>query len=171
MDSPISDEQIAAIAGCLNDHGVEYVVVGGAASQLHGAPVARTRDADVVPSKAGDNLDRPASALRQLDARLWIGPDQPDGLTMVFDRGTLSQIDRFLNLITRHGPVDVTYRPDGTDGFEDLARSAVIVQVLGVDVPLASLDDVIRSKEAAGRAKDIAVLPGLIEFARRRERE
>ena len=60
----------------------------------------------------------------------------------------------------------VTYRPDGTDGYDDLARSVVVVRLLGVDVPVASLEDIIRSKEAAGRAKDIAVLPILIEHSR-----
>ena len=90
---------------------------------------------------------------------------------MVFDRESLGRIQGFLNLITRHGPLDVTYRPDGTEGYDDLVRSAVIIRLLGVDVTVASLDDVIRSKEAAGRAKDIAVLPDLIEHARRQRPE
>jgi len=81
-----------------------------------------------------------------MDARLWGGPDEPEGLVMTFDAGMLGQIEGFLNLVTRHGPLDITYRPDGTEGFEDLARSVVVVQLLGVEVPLASLDDVIRSK-------------------------
>jgi hypothetical protein len=167
-DISMSDEQIAAVAECLNRHGVEYVIVGGGAAQPHGAPVMRTRDADVVPSKAAANLDRLGAALRDMDARLWVGPDEPEGLQMAFDRGTLGQIEGFLNLITRHGPLDVTYRPDGTDGYDDLVRSVVVIRLLGVDVPVASLEDVIRSKEAAGRAKDIAVLPDLIEYSRRR---
>ena len=164
---PMSDGQVAAIAECLNRHEVEYVFIGGGAAQLHGAPVTRTRDADVVPSKAGENLDRLAAALRELDARLWVGAAEPDGLVMIFDRRTLGQIAGFLNLITRFGPIDITYRPDGTEGYEDLVRGAVTIRLLDVDVTVASLEDVIRSKEAAGRAKDIAALPVLIEHARR----
>ena len=164
---PMSDEQIAAVADCLNRHLVDYVLVGGAASQLHGAPVARTRDADIVPSRENSNLDRLAGALRDMDARLWVGPAEPDGLKMVFDRGTLHQIEGFLNLVTRHGPVDITYRPQGTDGYADLVRSAVVVRLLNVDVRVSALEDVIRSKEAAGRAKDLAVLPELIRHLRR----
>ncbi len=169
-DVPISDAQIAAVAECLNRHGVDYVLVGGAASQLHGANTPRTRDADIVPSKQADNLDRLAMALNEMEARLWVGPEQPEGLAMTFDRGTLGQIQGFLNLVTKHGPVDITYRPDGTDGFPDLARATVTVHLLGVDVPVAALEDVIRSKEAAGRAKDLAVLPRLIQHLRDRER-
>lgn len=167
VTTPMSDEQIAAVADCLNRHGVEYVLIGGGAALLQGAPIARTRDADIVPAKHGVNLDRLAAALVEMDARLWVGPSEPEGLKMVFDRTSLGHVDSFLNLVTRHGPLDLTYRPEGTDGYGDLSRSVVTVQLLGVDVPVASLEDVIRSKEAAGRAKDIAVLPDLIDYLRR----
>lgn len=166
---PMSDEQIAAVAGCLNRHGVDYVLIGAGAALLHGAPIARTRDADIVPAKEADNLDRLAAALRDMDARLWVGPEEPGGLAMVLDRTSLGQIERFLNLVTRYGPLDVTYRPEGTEGYEDLARSVVVIRLLGVEVPVASLADVIRSKEAAGRPKDIAVLPDLIDYQRRHD--
>jgi len=164
----MSDAQIAAVVECLNRHGVRYVVVGGAASQLHGAPVERTRDTDIVPAKNPANLDRLAVALREMDARLWVGPGEPEGVEMTFDRRSLGQIEGFLNLITRHGPLDITYRPDGTDGYPDLSRGVVVVPLLDVRVPVAALRDVIRSKEAAGRAKDLATLPALIEHLRRR---
>lgn len=165
-DAPLSDQQIAGIAEVLNRHAVEYVLVGGAAAQLHGAPIARTRDADIVPGRAATNLDRLAGALRELEARLWVGPDSPQGLAMVFDRTTLGAVAGFLNLVTRFGPLDVTYRPDGTDGYADLARAAVVLRVLDVDVRVAALRDVIRSKEAAGRPKDLAVLATLHEHLR-----
>jgi hypothetical protein len=130
--------------------------------------VARTRDADVVPARDGPNLDRLAAALREIDARLWVGTDEPAGVAMTFDRVSLGAIDGFLNLVTRHGPVDITFRPDGTDGYPDLAMSAVSIRLLDIDVPVAALEDVIRSKEAAGRDKDIATLPDLIEYLRKR---
>jgi hypothetical protein len=68
--------------------------------------------------------------------------------------------------VTKHGSLDVTYRPEGTEGYEDLNRSVVVIELLGVEVRVASLADVIRSKEAAGRDKDIAVLPDLINYLR-----
>lgn len=51
--------------------------------------------------------------------------------------------------------------PSGTSGYEDLVRSAVWMRLEDVDIPVASLADVIRSKEAAGREKDRAMLPTL----------
>ena len=50
-------------------------------------------------------MSRLAAALRELDARLWVGPLEPDGVEMTFDRTTLGAIDGFLNLVTRYGPV------------------------------------------------------------------
>ena len=115
------------------------------------------------------NLDRLAAALHEIDARLWVGPTEPNGLAVRLDRTTLAAIDGFLNLVTRCGPLDITFVLDGTGGYPDLAGSAVTIRLLGVEVPVAALEDVIRSKEAAGRDKDIAVLPALIEFLRNHE--
>ena len=94
-----------------------------------------------------------------MNPRLWVGATEPNGLPMTFDRKSLGQIETFLNLVTDHGPLDITYRPEGTDGYRDLVRTAVRITVQGVDIPVASLADLIRSKEATGREKDLAVLP------------
>ena len=166
----MSDEQIVGIVSCLERHRVAYVIVGGVASQLHGAPIPRTRDADIVPARDRRNLDRLAAALAELDARLWVGPHEPAGVAIPLHRAVLATVNGFLNLVTRFGPLDVTFVPDGTDGFPDLTRDAATIRLLDVDVPIASLDDVIRSKEAAGRDKDIATLPALIAHRRWRGR-
>ena len=66
-----------------------------------------------------------------------------------------------LNLVTDFGRFDVTRMPAGTEGYEDLRRDAVMVRLWDLDVPVASLADVIRSKQAAGRPKDLQFLPPL----------
>ena len=53
--------------------------------------------------------------------------------------------------------------PSGTDGYEDLVRTALLVEVRGEQMPVASLADIIRSKEAAARPKDFTALPALQE--------
>lgn len=166
--TPMSDAQIGAVVGVMNRHGVRYVIVGGVASQLHGAPVERTYDIDVVPDRAVRNLDALGRALDDLHARLWVGPNEPQGLQMKFDSTSLGAIQGFLNLVTDHGPLDITYVPDGTEGYSDLSRSVVAVRVGEVDAPVAALEDVIRSKEAAGRTKDLDVLPRLQRFLKAR---
>ena len=74
------------------------------------------------------------------------------------------------NLVTDVGDLDISFRPSGTHGYPDLRRDAVFADVYDVTVPIASLADVIRSKQAANRPKDQRVLPTLREIlARRRD--
>jgi hypothetical protein len=72
---------------------------------------------------------------------------------------------KMLNLHTRHGDLDLTFTPSGTGGYDHLARAATAHQVEGVTVQVAALPDVIRSKTAAGRPKDLEALPELRELA------
>ena len=65
------------------------------------------------------------------------------------------------NLVTDLGRLDIAFEPSGTQGYADVARDAVHLTILGTEVDVASLADVIRSKEAAGRDKDRLVLPVL----------
>ena len=77
-----------------------------------------------------------------------------------------------LNLITRFGDLDLSFRPAGTSGYEDLYRHVEHYDLEGLVVPVAALVDVIRSKQAANRPKDHAALPTLRSlFAHRRRDE
>jgi len=75
------------------------------------------------------------------------------------------------NLTTRYGDLDITVTPSGTFGYDDLRREAIDIEIRGVHVKLASLADVVRSKEAAGRDKDRRALPVLRELVARQLRE
>ncbi len=82
---------------------------------------------------------------------------------MPFDTGLLES-GSIWTLVTRFGDLDLVVTPDGTAGYPDLIRDADALRVaVGPDlvVEVASLADVIRSKEAAGREKDRAALPML----------
>lgn len=63
------------------------------------------------------------------------------------------------NLITSAGRLDLVFTPGGTTGFHDLVRAAEPLELDGVTVLVASLDDIIRSKRAANRDKDSLSLP------------
>jgi hypothetical protein len=75
---------------------------------------------------------------------------------------------RLLNLRTPYGDLDLTFTPEGTHGYPDLARHAVRRSIGAVSVQIASLDDVMRSKRAAGRGKDLEALPELYRLAEHR---
>jgi hypothetical protein len=147
-----------AILGTLNAHGVSYVVIGAFAATLHGSPIV-TGDADITPARDARNLARLAKALRAMDARVW-APREPEGVAFDCSAEMLARAEMW-NLVTAHGRLDISLQPSGTRGYDDLSRHASVYDVAGVAVPVASLADVIRSKEAAGRAKDRAALPAL----------
>lgn len=146
------------LLGVLREHGVRFVLVGGFAAVIHGSPYVTT-DVDVVPERSAENLARLSGALRALHARVWTSTE-PEGIPFGHDASSLGEVNVW-NLVTDHGRLDVTFVPTGTSGYEDLERDAVHLVVLGVELDVASLADVIRSKEAAGREKDRLVLPVL----------
>lgn len=161
--------QPGEIIATLNRHRVRYVVIGGLAAVLHGSPL-RTDDADICPARCQDNLDRLARALAELDARIAL-PDDPRGVPFPQEGAFLGRVQTW-NLITRCGRLDLTFRPSGTGGYDDLKRRAVHFDLgEGLVAPVASLLDVIRSKEAASRDKDRRALPVLRQLLERLERQ
>lgn len=156
------------ILAALDAHDVRYVLIGGLAAVLHGAPHVTT-DVDVVPEDAKHNLDRLSAALKDLGARIRV-TGEPEGVPFDHSSESLARV-RIWNLQTDLGDLDLTFEPSGTKGYDDLVRDAVVMQVRGISVAVASLADVIRSKEAAGRPRDRAALPALRELLSRRRSE
>ena len=144
------------LLGVLNAHAVRYVVMGGFAAVAYGSPLP-TVDVDVTPERSKRNLQRLSSALDNLDARIRV-EGIPDGLVFEHDGASLGVVS-VLNLITRMGELDLVMAPGGVADYRALVVRAVTVRLHGTDVPLASLDDVIASEEAADWAKDRAALP------------
>ena len=149
------------IVQAFNHRGVEYVVIGGYAGELHAAAVPPTRDIDFTPRTTQENLQRLSQALTDIDARIRT-EGLPEGLPFSHDAASLASVGIW-NLTCAFGELDISFTPSGTDGYEDLVRTALLVDVRGEQMPVASLADIIRSKEAAGRAKDFTALPALQE--------
>jgi hypothetical protein len=148
-------------------HGVRHVLIGGFAGVIHGSPFVST-DVDVVPDDDPANLERHSAALDDLHAREWTA-NEPDGVP--FDHDATSLVaDRVWNLVTDHGRLDIVFEPSGTAGYKDVARDAVSLVILGTRLDVASLADVVRSKEASGRDKDRLVLPVLRRILAETER-
>ena len=82
------------------------------------------------------------------------------GLPFRVDAKTIAQGDAF-TFDTDFGAFDILGTPSGTDGFDDLAKTAVRVELDGVTVLIASIDDLIRMKRAAGRPKDLLAIEEL----------
>lgn len=149
------------IVQAFNRLGVEYVVIGGYAGELHAAAVPPTRDIDFTPRVTPENLGRLSQALTDLGARIRT-EGVPEGLPFSHDAASLAGVGIW-NLTCEFGEFDISFMPSGTDGYEDLVRTALRVEVRGEQMPVASLADIIRSKEAAARPKDFTALPALQE--------
>ncbi len=118
-----------------------------------------TTDVDIVPDLDEGNMTRLSEALRALHARVWTASN-PEGVPFEHTARSLSDVVVW-NLVTDFGRMDLMLVPDGTSGYADLARDAVRLTILGATVDVASLADVIRSKEASNRDRDRLVLPVL----------
>jgi hypothetical protein len=148
------------VVSTLHSHEVSFVIIGGIAAIAHGSALP-TEDIDITPERSERNLERLAEALRELDARLRVD-SEPDGVSFPVDARFFADAT-VLNLVTDAGDVDLVVQPAGfVHGYDDLVANAVVVDIGdGGTTLIAALTDVISSKQAAGRTKDIAALPHL----------
>lgn len=153
-EQPLDAERILR---SLAAHGVDYVLIGGLAVQTHGH-VRTTNDADLIPAPDPANLERLATALRSLDARvLNPGSEDIEIDARMLPRATIWQF------ATPDGGIDVMHEvPDG-DPFEQLSERALRVRLGDVEVPVVSLDDLIRMKLARGRSIDLEDVAALTD--------
>lgn len=148
----------------LSKAAVDYVVVGGVAVVVQ-AHARFTDDLDICYATDRANLSRLGEVLVELGATLRgidvDVPFVPDGRTL---RGTQT-----LCLNTPFGGLDLLAQPEGAPRYERLRARAEVVEIAGVAVPVASIDDMIAMKRAAGRPQDLIDVDAL-EIARRRRR-
>jgi hypothetical protein len=150
----------------LDEHRVEFVVIGMGAAVLQGAP-AQTFDIDVVHARTAENVQRILSWLRQCNGR-YRGDPRRLAPTAEHLLGPGHQL-----LETDHGPIDFMGTVGPAGGLLDhpalLARS-VLVDLGGFTARLLELEAIVELKRAAGRPKDLAALPLLEATLRERGR-
>lgn len=153
----MSEFQPLAALRALHDAGVRFVLIGGLAGTERGSSLL-TFDTDICYDRSPDNLERLASALVAMHARLrGVDEDVP----FILDARTLRNGDSF-TFETDYGPLDVLATPSGTTGYPDLVAGADAMEIGGITVQVVALDDLIRMKRAAGRAKDRAAVEILV---------
>ncbi|HVJ18760.1 MAG TPA: nucleotidyltransferase [Polyangiaceae bacterium] len=151
------------LLGVLVSHSVEFIVVGGVAAALQGAPVL-TQDVDILYRIEEQNLARLERALNELNA---VARGAPRNLR--FGLSHLRTTGHKL-ATTDAGPLDVLGAINEDLLYEDLIAAADELEVGGHCVRVLSLQRLIELKQALGRPKDRAMLPVLEATLRERER-
>jgi len=129
--------------------GVRFVLIGGLAMVMHGSDHV-TQDVDIIYARDAGNLASLVAALKPQHPRL---RGAPEGLPFIFDVRTF-QNTLNLTLVTDSGSLDLLGEAPGADKFDVLWQRATVVDLGGVPVHVASVDDLIAMKTAAGRLKD-----------------
>jgi hypothetical protein len=132
--------------------GIEYVVVGGVAAALHGAP-RLTFDMDIVPATDPRNLERLLRALKALGARVCEpGPRRLQVAKRLLTESCAAW--RQLRLRTRFGPLDLLWRLHDGRGYREIVGESVILSDRERRVRVLGIEALIQIKEAAGRLQD-----------------
>lgn len=149
----------------LTNTGVDFVVIGGVAAVLHGS-ARLTRDLDIVFAPDDPNLDALGRVLVASEARLR-GVEEP--VPFIADARTLRNV-QLLTLETNAGWFDVHRRPEGAPPYDGLRRHAERMDVGGFSILVASVDDMLAMKRAAGRTQDLLDIETLEAIKRLRKK-
>jgi hypothetical protein len=137
------NKDFADFFALLNQHDVEFLIIGGVAYNFH-APPRATKDIDVWVRPTRSNLERFVRALGEF------------GLpTEAIDIDDLEHAQRVLMIGRAPTRIDVLTRPDGLDWAGAWSRR-MTTDYGDVPVSLLAIEDLIASKRAAGRPRDLA---------------
>jgi len=150
IDKAFRPEQARLVADAFARHGVEYLFIGKGGAILLGYPGA-TQDVDVFPRRSEENGRRIVAALLELGFSL-----------SAADRTDIIQGKDFVQIGNGPFDIDLVFAPDGIESFDKALRRAERIE----NFPVMALRDIIASKRAAGRKRDLAEMDLLEEFLR-----
>lgn len=148
--------QIREIIAHLCAHRVAFVIVGGAAALLQGAPI-NTFDIDILYARDEENIERLLAALDAMDA---IFRGDLANRRMKPNATHLRSLGHKL-LHTKFGQLDVLGSIEEAMAYEDVLGDVKRLDLGGLEVQVLGLERLIEVKQKTGRAKDLAMLPVL----------
>jgi hypothetical protein len=156
----------------LTDEQVEVVLIGGFAAVALGVPYV-TQDIDLCYNPDPANIARLSRALTPLHPRLRVQgltDEEAQALPFVLDERTLQQA-AILTLRTDAGDLDLMSNVPGVGDFAQVYSASVTLTVFGYQLMVLDLPALIASKRAAGRPKDLAILPQIEATLRLRDKQ
>ena len=161
-DAPERPLDLRELFRVLAEHGVDYLVIGGVAAQVHGRR-RTTKDLDVTPAPDPENFKRLAAALVTLDAHpVELGPGAP---TPTAEQLRVAPVVPPLS--TRHGELHILNEIPGATAYAGMRTRALTIDLDGIAMYIVGVDDLIRMKQTAGRPSDIEDIEALTTVARR----
>ncbi len=148
-------QQAQDVAEVFAKHSVEFLFIGKSGAIILGYPAA-TQDVDIFPEKSEENGKRLVAALRELEFEISVETSEK----------IIKGVD-FVQL--KQGPfdLDLVFAPDGIESFAKAKKRSVLLDRF----PVANICDIIASKKASGRAKDLNDLPLLEDFRQEYEKK
>ena len=152
----MTENDVENLLKALHDEGVRFVIIGGAAAVLQGSAYV-TADLDLCYSRTKENLEKLAKALAPFHPSLRGGPKN---LPFLLDAETLKAGLNF-TFITDVGDLDIFGEVTGLGGYEDALVFSEEMDIFSVNCKVLTLEGLIKTKRAVGRAKDLRLLPEL----------
>ena len=159
---PTSANLSAILEGLLGA-GVDFILVGGLAAVVQGAPVT-TMDVDIVHNQSPENIAKLLAFLRSIDAF----HRRPDDKVIRPQEGDISGMGHAL-FTTRLGPLDVLAVIEEGRGYGDLLEHTVEIEFRGHPVRVLDLKVLVELKRNSRDPKDRQRLPVLEETLRQVE--
>ncbi|HEV7944029.1 MAG TPA: hypothetical protein VGP17_14665 [Solirubrobacteraceae bacterium] len=153
MTAPTFDQLLARLVHA----DVHFVVIGGLALGSWGV-VRGTKDCDIVPDPAPENLDRLAHLVTELGGHVHLGESLLGSEHSI--AALLRSGDRAL-IATQLGDLDVVQGLDGVLAYAELRERAIDVEMANVLIPICSIEHLRAMKRAAGRPRDLVDLDDL----------
>ena len=149
-DSPEHPLDLRELFRVLAKHGVDYLIIGGVAAQVHGRR-RTTMDLDVTPAPGRENFKRLAAALVALDAHpMELGSGAP-----IPTAEQLRVAPVVPPLATRHGELHILNEVPGATEYATMRARALTIDLDGIAMSIVGVDDLIRMKQTAGRPSDL----------------
>ncbi len=141
------EPRLVEILRTLRRHEVDFIVVGGMAAVIGGAPVV-TRDVDVLRALSAANVARLLLALAELDAVF-----RTDTRRLRPNESHLSGAGHLL-LDTRYGVLDLLGEIEDHTRYEHVLSDSTWVDLGGFEVRVLSLERLLEVKRRLNRPKD-----------------
>ncbi|QTA80085.1 Uncharacterized protein dnl_23720 [Desulfonema limicola] len=154
---------LSDLIGGLSQAGIEFVIVGGLAAVIQGAPFT-TMDLDIVHHQKEENISKLLNFLKQIDAHY----RRPDDKIIEPGKQDLAAKGHVL-LSTSLGPLDILAFIEKGYSYQDILPNSVEIEFRGYKIRVLELETLIELKSNSGNSKDLCRLPILKETLRQKK--